>query len=114
MTYPSRAPQVCILGSAEPGSRAYELAGDESYTLSDLAAEISRQTGKAIPYKDLPAADYAAALVGFGVPEGFARMIAGWDVGAARGALFDDGRQVSALIGQPTTPLSAAVAEALK
>jgi len=24
----SRAPQVCILGSAEPGSRAYELAGE--------------------------------------------------------------------------------------
>lgn len=25
---PTRRPQVCILGSAEPGSRAYELAGD--------------------------------------------------------------------------------------
>jgi NAD(P)H dehydrogenase (quinone) len=36
------------------------------------------------------------------------------DVGASKGALFDDGRQLSALIGRPTTPLSVAVADALK
>lgn len=93
--------------------KTYELAGDAAYTLAELAAEISHQTGKSIPYKDLPAADYAAALVGFGLPEGFAQAIAGWDVDASRGALFDDGKQLSALIGRPTTPLSASVAAAL-
>jgi NAD(P)H dehydrogenase (quinone) len=108
------AAAVTVLTGAGHDGRTYELAGDASYTLSDLAAEISRQTGKETPYNDLPEADYAAALVGFGVPEGFARMIAGWDVGASRGALFDDGRQLSALIGRPTTPLAATVAEALK
>ena len=36
--------------------KVYELAGDQAYTLSELAAEISRQTGKDIPYVDLPAA----------------------------------------------------------
>ena len=30
----TRAPQVCILGSAEPGSRAYELAGDAGEMLA--------------------------------------------------------------------------------
>ncbi|MDR3706873.1 MAG: SDR family oxidoreductase [Capsulimonadaceae bacterium] len=104
---------VALTGSGQEG-RVYELAGDDSYTLCDLAAEISRQTGREIPYKDLPEAEYAAALKGFGVPEGFAAAIAGWDVSAAQGALFDDGRQLSALIGRPTTPLAAVVADALK
>ena len=44
-----------------------------------MAAEISRQSGKDIPYKDLPPADYAAALVGVGLP--------GW----LAGALAEDG-----------------------
>ena len=42
-----------------------------------------------------------------------AQAIAGWDVGASQGALFDDGRQLSRLIGRPTTPLAATVAAAL-
>jgi len=48
------------------------------------------------------------------MPEGFARMIVGWDVGASRGALFDHSRELSKLIGRPTTTLSVAVAEALQ
>lgn len=105
---------VAVLTSAGHQGKIYELAGDEGYTLGDLADEVSRQTGKTIPYQDLPAADYAAALTGFGLPAGVAQAIAGWDVGASQGALFDDGRQLSTLIGRPTTPLSAAVADALK
>ena len=50
----------------------------------------------------------------FGLPEDVARAIAGWDAAAGQGALFDDSRQLSALIGPPTTPLSVAVADALK
>ena len=94
--------------------KTYELAGEDACTLSDLAAEISRQTGMTIPSEDLPEAGYAAALAGFGLPEGLAQAIAGWDAGAKQGALFDDGRQLSKLIGRPTTPLSVAVADALK
>lgn len=102
-----------LTGEGHPG-KIYELAGDEAYTLRDLAAEISRQTGKNIPYKNLPEADYAAALTSFGLPEGLAQAIAGWDVAASQGNLFDDNRQLSALIGRPTTPLPVAVADALQ
>ncbi|NTW03160.1 MAG: NAD(P)H-binding protein, partial [Oscillochloris sp.] len=104
---------VAVLAGEGHAGKIYELAGDEAYTLSDLAAEISRQTGKTIPYKDLPEAGYAAALASFGLPDGLAQAFAGYDVAASQGALFDDGHQLSALIGRPTTPLSAAVAEAL-
>ena len=102
-----------VLTSTGHDGKTYELAGDNAYTLSELAAEISRQTGKVIPYKDLPEADYAAALAGFGLPDAFAAAIASWDTGASRGALFDDGRQLSRLIGRPTTSLAASVARAL-
>lgn len=105
---------VAVLTGQGHEGKTYELAGDESYTLTELAAEISRQTGKDIPYRDLPVADYAAALASFGIPEGFAHGIAGWDANAAAGALFDDSHQLSQLIGRPTTPLATAVADALK
>lgn len=101
-----------LMGKGQEG-KVYELAGDNAYTLRDLAAEISMQTGKNIPYKNLSEAEYAKALAGFGLPEALAKAIAGWDVAASQGALFDDSRQLSALIGKPTTPLAVVVAEAL-
>ena len=102
-----------MLSGAGHEGRIYELAGDDAFTLEELAAELSRQTGRAVPYRDLPVAEYAAGLVGAGLPEPVARMIAGWDAAIAEGALFDDSRDLSRLIGRPTTPLADAVAELL-
>ncbi len=93
--------------------KVYELAGDTSYSMAEMAAEVSRQTEKAIGYTNLPQADYAAMLLGFGLPEGFAVVLADSDAQAARGALFDDSRSLSALIGRPTTPMAASVKAAL-
>ncbi|AKQ44952.1 NmrA family transcriptional regulator [Rufibacter radiotolerans] len=105
---------VTVLTSPGQQGKVYELAGDEAYTLKDLAAEISRQTGKDIPYKNLPEADYARALTSFGLPIDLAHAIAGWDVSASKGDLFNDGHQLSALIGHPTTPLATTISEGLK
>jgi NAD(P)H dehydrogenase (quinone) len=102
-----------LIGEGHAG-KTYELGGDDAFTMSELAAEVSRQTGKTILYRDLPAAEYAAALAGFGLPAEEARRIAGYDVDIRQGALFDDSRQLSALIGHPTIPLSVAVADALR
>ncbi|MEX1166349.1 MAG: SDR family oxidoreductase [Hydrogenophaga sp.] len=93
--------------------KVYELAGDTAYTLSDLAAEIAKQSGKPVVYSDMPQSAYAAALVQVGLPEGFAALLADSDVGASQGALFDDGNQLSQLIGRPTAPLADAVKAAL-
>lgn len=91
-----------------------ELAGDESWTLSDLAAEVSHQTGRNIPYRDLPEADYAAVLEQAGLPQPIAQTIAHWDVQVANdGILFDDQQRLSALLGRPTTSLADAVKAAL-
>ncbi len=94
--------------------KIYELAGDTAYTLAEFAAEISRQTGKNIGYTNLPEADYKALLLKVGLPEPLAALLSDSDTGASKGALFDDGRQLSKLIGRPTTPLAKAVEAALK
>lgn len=99
--------------TADKPQAIYELAGDQSFTLAEYAAEVARQSGKAIVYNDLPQADFKAALVSVGVPEGFADLLADSDAGAAKGALEDHGKQLSALIGRPTTRLLDAVKAAL-
>lgn len=109
----AEAAVTVLMGSGHQG-KVYELAGDESYTLSDLAAEVSRQSEKNIKYNNLPEREYASLLTGFGLPEALAKSIAGWDVSASKGELFDDSRQLSKLIGRPTTPLAVAVKDALK
>ena len=100
---------------ADQGPRVvHELAGDTSYTLTEFAAELSRQSGKQIPYVNLPEAEYRGALLGAGLPERLANLIADSDTAAAGGALFDETRTLSRLIGRPTTPFGATIGEALK
>ena len=97
-----------------PGNRVHELAGDTGWTMAELAQEGSRATGRQIGYTDMTPEAYAAALSGFGLPEPAARAIADADGHARDGALHDAGGTLSALIGRPTTPLAAAVEEALR
>ncbi|PJC96080.1 NAD(P)-dependent oxidoreductase [Janthinobacterium sp. BJB1] len=106
------AAAAAVLTAAQPQA-IYELAGDHGFTLAEYAAEVARQSGKAIVYKDMPQADFKAALVGVGVPDGFADLLADSDAGAAKGGLEDHGRQLSALTGRPTTTLAEAVKAAL-
>lgn len=103
-----------VLTSEGHAGRTYELAGDAAYELAELAALITEQSGKAVVYKDLPQADYKAMLISAGLPEPIAELLSDSDAAAAQGALFDDSRQLSKLIGRPTTPVGVAVGEALK
>jgi len=89
--------------------KVYELAGDEAYTLTELAAEIARQSGKAVVYQNMAEADFKGALLGAGLPEPLAHLLAESDVGASKGGLFDDGHQLSQLIGRPTATLATLV-----
>lgn len=104
---------VAVLTASDHAGKTYELAGDAAYTLDDLAAEVSAQSGKTIPYQNLPQDEYAKILVSVGLHEGFAGALASFDVDASNGALFHDGKDLSRLIGRPTTPMSASVAEVL-
>ena len=108
----AEAAAVVLSGEGHEG-KVYELAGDQAYTLTDLAAEISKQTGKEIPYQNLPEEEYSKVLKSIGLPDVFAEAIASWDVSASKGDLYSEDSTLSKLIGHPTTPLSDSVKAAL-
>lgn len=108
----AEAAAVAVLDDSHAG-KTYELAGDTSYTLTDLAAAISAKAGRTIPYVDMPVPEYAAVLEKAGFPAPVAQMFADFDTAAQRGEFFDDSHTLSKLIGRPTTPLDSAVAAAL-
>lgn len=108
------AAAAAVLTADDPAGQIYELAGDTAFTMTEYAAEITRQSGQPVVYQDLPEADYRAALEGVGLPPPFAATIAQADVAARDGALFDEGHAMSRLIGRPTTSLAEAVARALE
>lgn len=92
----------------------YELGGDESFSLAELAAEISKQSGTEVVYRDLPVEEYTQVLVGVGLPEALAATLADVDRGLSEGELFTDSGDLSRLVGRPTTPLADAIAAALE
>ncbi|WP_287815911.1 SDR family oxidoreductase [Pseudomonas sp.] len=109
----AEAAAVVLAGEGHEG-KTYELAGDSSYTLTELAAEVSRQAGKPVPYHNLSEAEYKAALIQAGLPEPVAELLANSDAAAAKGALFDDSKVLSKLIGRATTPVAESVALVLR
>jgi NAD(P)H dehydrogenase (quinone) len=94
-------------------NKIYELAGDTAHSGADFAAAVAKAAGKPVAYVPMSQGDYATALIGFGLPEGFAQILADSDARAGDGALFDDSRTLSRLIGRPTTPFADTIAAAL-
>lgn len=107
--------QALAVAAADPGQagQIHELAGDEGFTMADLAAEVSRQSGKALPYTDLPGEVCQGILESFGLPKGFAQLLVDVDQKAAGGWLEDQGGALARLLGRPTVRLDQAVAAAL-
>jgi NAD(P)H dehydrogenase (quinone) len=108
------AAAAAVLAGEGHEGKAYELAGDEPFTMAELAAEVSRQTGENIGYRNLPVDEYTKVLVAAGVPQPYAEILADSDLGLARGELASDSGDLRRLIGRPTTALADAVAAALK
>ncbi|MDD7972259.1 SDR family oxidoreductase [Roseinatronobacter alkalisoli] len=102
-----------VAADATHAGQTYELAGDEGFTLAELAAETARQSGKALPYNDLPGDVYQGILEGFGLPAGFAHMLVDVDLKAADGWLEDDSHTLSRLLDRPTTRMADAVTAGL-
>ena len=98
-----------VISEAGHEGKVYELAGDSAWTLTQLAAELTKQSGKQVTYQNLSETDFAAALKSVGLPDGLADMLADSDVGASKGGLFDDSKTLSKLIGRPTTTLAESV-----
>ncbi|WP_326699252.1 SDR family oxidoreductase [Streptomyces sp. NBC_01754] len=107
------AAAVAVLTGEGHLGAAYELSGDVAWSLDEYAAAVAAATGKEITYKRVPAAAHQEILVGAGVPEAFAAILADVDEAIARGLLAGTGGELARLIGRPTTPLAETVASAV-
>jgi NAD(P)H dehydrogenase (quinone) len=108
----AEAAAASLIGDEHTG-KVYELGG-EAFTMAELAAEISRQTGRDVTYTDLGEEKYAEFLVGVGLDAGHAAVLADSDAAASRGALFVPKTDLENLLGRPATPLAESVAAALR
>jgi len=104
---------AAVLLADNPAGKVYELAGDEAYTLSEFAAELSRQSGQRVRYQNMTEAAYAEVLQNAGVPAPFAMMLAQSETGISQGGLFDGSKTLGNLIRRPTTSLGASIRMAL-
>ena len=94
-------------------NKAYELGGDTAWTFGEFAAEVARQTGKPVEHQAISHDDNLARLISYGIPEGFAAVLADVDDAITRGALAATPGDLSRLIGRPTTPLADTIAAEL-
>ena len=108
------AAAAAVLLRDDQAGKVYELGGDDAFTLSELAGEVSAVSGQPVTYKNLPAEEYTQVLVGAGLPEAYAAILADSDLGIARGDLLVTSGDLSTLLGRPTTPLREAVQAAAK
>jgi NAD(P)H dehydrogenase (quinone) len=110
--YAGAAAAVLTTGGHE--NQAYDLGGDAAFTLTELAAEITAQSGTDVRYVDLPEQEYASLLAANGLPQPYADTLADADRGLSRGELETRTGDLRRLLGQPTTPLAEAIAAAMR
>jgi NAD(P)H dehydrogenase (quinone) len=100
----AEAAAVVLTGEGHADS-VYELGGDRPFTLPELAATLTDRTGTQVVYRDLPVEEYISVLVGTGLPEPMAALVADSDRGVASGDLFTDSGDLHRLIGRTPTTL---------
>ncbi|MEP0547585.1 MAG: SDR family oxidoreductase [Rhodothermales bacterium] len=108
----AEAAAVVLTSDGHEGA-VYELGGDDAFTMSEMAEEITRQSGTEVVYRDVPPEEYERALVGFGLPDDVAALLRDFDEAIAQGALRVESGDLRRIIGRPTTPLADAVADDL-
>ncbi|MGW4057216.1 SDR family oxidoreductase [Amycolatopsis sp. NPDC004747] len=102
-----------VLTTEGHAGAVYELGGDESFTLTELAAAISAAAGTQVAYADLPVTGFAQALAAAGLPSELAEVLADADRGMNRGEMYTDSGDLRRLIGRPPVTLAEALAAAL-
>lgn len=109
--YAEAAAKVLITEGHE--NKTYELAGSNSFTLTNLASYIANASGKAVKYQNISAEDYTKALNDAGLPAGLVEVIVDADIQAEQGAMYSDSKDLEQLIGRQSTPIELVIQQLL-
>lgn len=107
------AAAAAVLATEGHENAVYELGGEPSFTLGQLADVVSKAADRQVVYRDVPAEELRQVLVGAGLPEPMAAVMADVDQHIAHGVLYTDTGDLTRLIGRPTTSLEDVVASAV-
>jgi NAD(P)H dehydrogenase (quinone) len=107
------AAAAAVLSGDGHEDTVYELSGDTAWSFAEFAAEVSRQSGRHVPYRAVTGEEYAAMLSAAGLPDPLLPVMAGIDVSIAAGELALTTGDLSRLAGRPATPVSEAITAAL-
>ncbi|MBB4810856.1 NAD(P)H dehydrogenase (quinone) [Acinetobacter johnsonii] len=102
-----------VLTSTGHENKTYELAGSESFSLSDLATFIGQAVNKDIIYQNLSAEEYTQGLTQADLPAGLVDVIVDADIQTIQGAMYSDSKDLEQLIGRKTTSIQDAIKAAL-
>jgi len=82
--------------------------------MAEFATEVSKQSGKNVVYNNMSEQAYQAMLESVGLAAKLALYVADSDAkSASHDVLYTASRDLSGLMGRPTTTLAAAIAAAL-
>lgn len=90
-----------------------ELGGDESFTMAEFAETLSMLSGKSISLVNIPQVALTSSMTQAGLPGPVAAVLADADAKAAGGLLFTEGKNLSRILGRPTTTYSDVLRAAL-
>ncbi len=82
------------------GKNTYTLTGAAEYTTDEIAALVSKATGKALNVVHVPLEGLVQGMVGAGLPEPVARLFASFDTNTAQGGLAGVTNDYTTLTGQ--------------
>ena len=102
-----------VLTSTGHENKTYELAGSESFSLSDLATFIGQAVNKDIIYQNLSAEEYTQGLTQADLPAGLVDVIVDADIQTIQGAMYSDSKDLEQLIERKTTSIQDAIKAAL-
>ena len=108
----AEAAAVVLTSDGHEGA-VYELTGDVAWTYSELARAASEVLGREVVYRPLSAQEHAAELTAAGLDEGLVGFVVALDANIGEGLLAETTRELSTLLGRPTTPLADGLAAAL-
>ena len=100
--------------AANHEDKRYRISGPQAYSRAEIAALAGEITGKNLSYVDLPPEAFKNALVGAGMPEGFAQVFLSFELAIKAGELEPVTQAVEELSGHSPKSLRTFLESTLK